>query len=150
VRRSLYPNPDAVQYASTQPTGFPCQLTTQDPARLYPLHHHGAWLNAEGNGNTDLRSGHFHRVVDGRVQPDPSDGHTHQLTSLPCGWGAPRTIGRDGQMPSQALMMGADDPVPAPAPMRVERPSMVPWVVGAVVVVGLVVGGVLLMRSEEG
>ncbi len=147
MRRSPYPNPDAIQYASTQPPGFPCQLTTQDPARLYPLHHHGAWLNADGTGTTDLASGHFHRVIDGRVQPDLSDGHTHQLTNLPCGAGAPRSIGRDGEMP--LTLMGATDPAPIPPPMRIERPSMVPWVIGAVMVVGIVVGGVLLMRQDE-
>ena len=147
MRRSPYPNPDAVQYASTQPTGFPCQLTTQVSARLYPVHHHGAWLNEAGNGNTDLRSGHFHRVVGGRVQPDLSDGHTHELTSLPCGWGAPRTIGRGGEMP--LTLMGASDPAPVPVPMHVEPPSMVPWVIGAVMVVGLVIGGVFLLRGGE-
>lgn len=147
MRGSLYPNPDAVPYASTQPPGFPCQLTTQDPARLYPLHHHGAWLNAEGTGNTDLASGHFHRVVDGRVQADPSDGHTHQLTSLPCGAGAPQTIGRNGEMP--LTLMGADEAALTPSPLQVQRPSMVPWVIGAVLVAGLVVGGVLLMRGDD-
>lgn len=147
MRRSLYPNPDAIPYASTQPPGFPCQITTQNPARLYPLHHHGAWLNAEGTGNTDLSSGHFHRVVNGRVQPDPSDGHTHQLTMLPCGAGAPRTIGPNGEMP--LTLMGPADAAPVPVPIHKQPPSMLPWVVGAVLVAGLVIGGVLIFRGEE-
>jgi hypothetical protein len=46
-------------------------------------------------------------------------------------------------------LMGATDPAPIPPPMRIERPSMVPWVIGAVMVVGIVVGGVLLMRQDE-
>jgi len=120
-------------------------MTTQSPARLYPLHHHGAWLNAEGTGNTDLSSGHFHRVIEGRVQPDLSDGHTHELTRLPCGWGAPHV---PGQHDITGMSLLGDGAPPVPAPMSVQAPPMWPWVVGAVMVVGLVVGGVFLLRSD--
>jgi hypothetical protein len=96
-----YPNPDAVVYASTLPPRFPCQLTTTDTGKSYPMHNHGAWIDREGNGNTDVDAGHFHRVRGGRVLADPSDGHTHQLTMLPCGAGAPQRVARDGTMLGQ-------------------------------------------------
>lgn len=68
-------------------------MTTQTASRAYPLHNHGAWLTSGGNGNTDLDAGHFHRVIGFRVMAAP-DGHTHDLTMLPCGAGAPYTVGR--------------------------------------------------------
>lgn len=116
---------------------------------MYPVHHHGAWLNKDGNGNTDLSSGHFHRVREFQVQADPSDGHVHQLTTLPCGHGQPRTVGRDGQM---QLQLGDGGTQLAPVQqqiMRAPQLSMWPWVAGAVMVTGLVIGGILLMRSDE-
>ena len=118
---------------------------------MYPVHQHGAFLNPAGTGNTDVSSGHYHRVSEFRVQPDPSDGHTHQLTMLPCGWGAAQTTGRDGPMPQFQLGDGGTDLVPAQQRMVALAPkiSMLPWVIGAVVVSGLVIGGVLLLRSES-
>jgi len=118
---------------------------------MYPVHNHGAFLREDGNGNTDVAAGHFHRVVNFRVQADPSDGHTHEMTMLPCGVGAPHTTGRNG--PIQALQPGLNglgDLAPTPTALPPTRPgfSVWPWVVGAVVVSGLVIGGVLLMRSE--
>ncbi len=90
-----YPDPAAIVYQTTQPPGFPPQLTTvtkppegrPDAASLYPLHNHQAFVNAQGDGTTDVAAGHYHHVRDGRVQPDLSDGHTHELTGLPSGAG---------------------------------------------------------------
>ena len=112
---------------------------------MYPLHSHGAWLNREGTGNTDVATGHFHRVVGFRVQPDPSDGHTHELTMLPCGAGAAQTTPRDGQL----QLHGSDDLVTFLGAAEPPKFSLLPWLVGAVVVSGLVIGGVMLMRSDD-
>lgn len=125
-------------------------MTTQDPARLYPLHNHGAFLNKEGNGNTDVSAGHYHRVSGFRVRPDLSDGHSHEMTMAPCGWGAPHTVGRDGEM--QLQLGAANDTQLAPVQHGLVQPpklSVWPWVLGAVMVSGLVIGGVILMRSDS-
>jgi hypothetical protein len=154
MRHTQYPNPDAVKYASVQPPGFPCQLTTQNPGRMYPVHNHGAWLNKEGTGNTDLASGHYHVVRNFKVQPDPSDGHTHDLTMLACGVGAPRGTGRDGPM---AVHMGALSPQELEAVQRqntllADRARMMRRVLwfglGALVLTGAVVGGIAYYRSQ--
>ena len=143
-----YPNPDRVVYPTGLPLAYPCQMTTRDPARMYPMHEHGAWLDKDGNGNTDVDAGHFHRVRGFKVLPDESDGHTHRLTQLPCGAGAPRML-PSPESPSQALaavggnvaMMGAGG---GPKPMW-------PWVIGAVVVVGVVIAGVMIYKhAHEG
>lgn len=147
MRKTEYPNPDAVQYARPMPPGFPCQLTTQTTGKSYPIHNHGAWLNAQGDGNTDVDSGHFHRVRGFKVLPDQSDGHTHEMTMLPCGAGAPRTVGRDGQ---QIVALG-DDGAPMVQFMAAPAPFWTPLkIVGAVALVaGLAVGGFLLYRHLE-
>jgi hypothetical protein len=85
---SHYPDPENVVYPTTLPPGFPCELTSRDAGKMYPIHDHGAYLNADGDGTTDVTAGHYHRVRGGRVLPDESDGHTHRLTGLPCGAGA--------------------------------------------------------------
>lgn len=146
ARATEWPNPDAVVYPTTQPPGFPCQITTRDAGKSTPIHQHGAWLNAEGNGNTDLDSGHFHRVRGFRVMPDESDGHTHNLTMLPCGVGAARRVGRDGQLIPQPL--GDSGYVQLMDP---PKSSKTWWILGGVVVVGLVIGGICLFRhmNEE-
>ncbi len=144
--RSRWPNPGAIVYPTTQPPGFPCQITTRDTGRLHAIHSHGAFLDAEGNGNTDLSDGHFHRVRNGRLQVDPSDGHTHELTTLPCGMGAPRYVPNNGEMMALGDASMAATPVPMP---RMPSPSLWPWIAGAVVVAGLVISGVMLMRSED-
>lgn len=82
-----YPDPSSVVYPTTQPPPFPAQLTSKDPAKLYPIHDHIAFVNKDGEGTTDVVAGHFHRVRGGRVLPDESDGHTHRLTGLPAGAG---------------------------------------------------------------
>ena len=89
-----YPNPDRVVYPTGQPLAFTCQLTTRAGGRIYPMHEHGSWLDKDGNGNTDLDAGHFHRVRGFKIYPDESDGHSHEMTMLPCGASAPRTVGR--------------------------------------------------------
>ena len=98
-----YPNPDNVRYATTLPPPFPCQMTTRTASKSYPIHYHGAWINAAGDGNTDVDAGHFHRVRNGRVLADQTDGHTHDLTMLPCGAGGAHPMSRN-QGP---LMLGA-------------------------------------------
>ena len=137
--RQPYPNPDAVAYPTGFPLKFPCQMTTRTAARLYPMHEHGSWLDADGNGNTDVAAGHFHRVRGFKVTPDPSDGHTHEMTMLPCGAGAPHTVGRRGPImsadgtyltvPRQIDLMGPS--VPGGLPSWV-------WWVGGLAVAGIV------------
>lgn len=122
-------------------------MTTEVPARLYPVHKHGAWVDGDGNGNTDVSSGHFHRISGFRIQPDPSDGHTHDMTMLPCGWGQPHSIGREGTMPLQ--LGAADGEQLQPLPFVPHRMSLAPLVVGALLAAGVVIGGVLLLRGEE-
>jgi hypothetical protein len=87
IIRGPYPNPDAIVYPTTQPPPFPPQLTSRDAGKLYPIHSHSAFVNAEGDGVTDVVASHYHRVRGGRVLPDASDGHTHRLTGLPAGAG---------------------------------------------------------------
>lgn len=142
-RATEWPNPDAVVYPTTQPPGFPCQITTRDAGKSTPIHQHGAWLNAEGDGNTDLDSGHFHRVRGFRVMPDESDGHTHNLTMLPCGVGAARRIGHEGQLISQPVMMGDVQLMDSP------KSTKVWWILGGLAVVGLVIGGICLYRANQ-
>lgn len=146
-----YPNPDRVVYPTGQPLAFTCQLTTRAGGRIYPMHEHGSWLDKDGNGNTDLDAGHFHRVRGFRILPDESDGHSHEMTMLPCGASAPRTVGRDGTVPGNALMAqgGTNMSIMGGAPGG----SGFPWklVVGTVVVVGLAVGAYMLYKhAQEG
>lgn len=91
-----YPDPDMTPRPSTLPPPFPPQLTsiTKPPEgrpyakSYYPLHNHQAFVDGKGNGTTDVAASHYHRVKDGRVLPDASDGHYHELTGLPSGAGA--------------------------------------------------------------
>lgn len=89
--RDLYfdyhPNPNLIPRVSTAPPRFIPQLTNKRAGRLYALHQHTAFVDRDGNGTTDVAESHFHRIVDGRVLPDESDGHTHNLTGLPAGAG---------------------------------------------------------------
>jgi hypothetical protein len=82
-----YPDPDRIVRPTTDPPRFPCQLTNRSAGKLYPIHSHGAWVNRDGEGTTDVTARHYHRVRNFKVLPDPSDGHTHELTGLPCGAG---------------------------------------------------------------
>lgn len=84
-----YPDPDSVVYPTAYPPQFPCRMSTRTPnaSRVYPIHWHGCWVNAQGNGATDADSGHSHVIRGGIVLPDSRDGHTHQITILPCGVG---------------------------------------------------------------
>lgn len=146
-----YPNPDKVRYPTGQPLAFTCQLTTRTPGRVYPMHNHGTWLSAEGDGNTDIDSGHFHRVRNFKVLPDESDGHTHELTMLPCGASAPRTVGRDGPIDNTNALAAQGGT--AMTVMRGADGSGFPWklIVGTVVVVGIAVGAYMLYRhAQEG
>lgn len=139
-----YPDPDRVPYARLHPVGNPCQLTTQVSGKMYPMHNHGAWLDENGEGNTDVDAGHYHRVKNFRVLPDESDGHTHELTGLPCGAGAPNL---PVAAPDQRMMIrGADGELVMMGAPPVQR-SIWPWVVGGVVVVGLAVGLYFFLRN---
>lgn len=146
-----YPNPDRVVYPTGQPLAATCQLTTRSGARIYPMHEHTTWLDEGGNGNTDLDAGHFHRVRNFKILADESDGHTHELTMLPCGASAPRTTGRQGpiQSPSALMAQGGTNMTV----MQGAGGSGFPWklVVGTVVVVGIAVGAYMLYKhSQEG
>lgn len=81
------PNPNLIPRPTTAPPRFPLQLTTKRAGTLFAIHQHQAAVDKNGNGTTDVVENHFHRVVDGRVLPDESDGHTHKLTGLPSGAG---------------------------------------------------------------
>lgn len=78
-----YPDPSSIIYPTTEPPAFPPQLTSQDAGKIYPVHDHTAFMNENGEGTTDVVASHFHRIRNGRILPDPSDGHTHRLTRLP-------------------------------------------------------------------
>lgn len=82
-----YPNPDDVVRPTWYPPKYPLQLTSNDAAKLYPIHNHNAAVDAQGNGVTSTDASHYHRVRAGQVLPDSSDGHTHRLTGLPAGAG---------------------------------------------------------------
>jgi hypothetical protein len=100
-----YPDPNLVVYPTTAPPPFPPQLTTREAGKLYPVHDHCAFVDVKGDGNTDVVASHFHYVRDSRVLPDPSDGHKHDLTGLPCGAGGAVGAGRG---PTPAFFKGAD------------------------------------------
>jgi hypothetical protein len=149
LRRNQYPNPGAIEYARTMPPSHPCQITTDDTGKNLPMHHHGAWLDHKGNGNTDVAAGHFHRVMDFRVLPDLSDGHNHQLTTLPCGPGMPNNVARGAMSVQQAMQQPDGEYL-----VRLEGPAKPFWtplkVFGAVVLgAGLVAGGVYLYRRSQ-
>jgi hypothetical protein len=144
-----YPDPDAVPYPRTLPPRFPCQLTTETTSRVYPTHQHDAWMDKEGNGNTDLDAGHFHRIRGGKVHPDPTDGHTHELTMLPCGAGAPQTVARESAMvPQHYTFAGADAGVGPSMLPEGHKPSNAALIVGTLVAIGIVAAGVWLMQDE--
>lgn len=82
-----YPDPDLVVRPTTAPPRFPLQLVSKNWGKLYPVHFHCAAVDVNGNGTTTVEASHFHRVSRGRVMPDESDGHIHNLTGLPCGAG---------------------------------------------------------------
>lgn len=83
---AIYPDPDSVVYPTTYPPAYPCRIATRTVSRGYPIHEHGVYADLYGNGNTDAVVGHFHYVRNGVVLP-AVDGHTHDITTLPCGVG---------------------------------------------------------------
>jgi len=78
-------------YTIARPRMFPearlCRLTSRGWGKLYPVHVHNAYPDKDGNGNTSISASHFHRIKDGRILPDESDGHEHGLTNVLCGTG---------------------------------------------------------------
>ncbi|HEV3059682.1 MAG TPA: hypothetical protein VGY48_15635 [Vicinamibacterales bacterium] len=84
---AIWPNPESVIYPRAYPPKYPCRMTTRTVARAYPIHWHGAYMDSNGNGATDSDVGHSHVIRMGKVLPDPVDGHTHAITTLPCGVG---------------------------------------------------------------
>lgn len=153
-----YPNPDKVVYATTQPTPFPCQLTTDDGGTRHPMHKHGAFLNKAGDGNTDMSSGHIHRVRNFKVIPDLTDGHTHELTTLPCGTGMPRATARNGPV---AMLLGEAETPEIRAQLErlriqtlesnyAHQKRMVGWAVGlgVLAVVGVVVTAIVFSSGD--
>lgn len=89
-----YPDPDRVVRPTTAPPPFPPQMTSSDAGKMYPIHYHCAFVNRAGDGTTDVSASHYHRVRNGRILPDPSDGHTHRFTGLPCGAGGALPVAR--------------------------------------------------------
>ncbi len=142
-----YPDPDRVPYARLHPVGNACQLTSQASGKMYPMHNHGAWIDESGEGNTDVDAGHFHRVKDFRVLPDLSDGHTHDLTGLPCGAGAPNL---PVAAPNQRMMIrGANGEIMMMGP---PPDTGLPWgwIIGGVVVAAAVAAGLYFFLREPG
>jgi hypothetical protein len=116
---------------------------------MYPIHSHGAWLNAEGTGNTDVDSGHFHVVKNFRVQADPSDGHTHDLTTLPCGTGQPRNVNRQNVLVPESYGRGfGHSDLQLMGPER-DWGKIAMWGVGALVVAGAIIGGIMLYNHSR-
>jgi hypothetical protein len=64
------------------PMSQPGYLTSRGWGRLYPIHVHHAFVDGVGAGTTSISVSHFHRVVNGQILPDESDGHTHGLTNI--------------------------------------------------------------------
>jgi hypothetical protein len=82
-----YPDPESVVYPTTYPPKYLGRMTTRSVCRAYPIHWHGAFVDASGNGATDADVGHSHTIRGGQILPDSRDGHTHQITTLPCSVG---------------------------------------------------------------
>lgn len=145
-----YPDPDAVVYATTMPPQHPCQLTTDNTGRIYPMHHHGAWIDKLGNGNTDLDSGHWHHIRSFKVESDPTDGHTHELTMLPCGAGAPQSVARPSAMVPQTYSYGTQFAGAGPSVLpEGHKPSLLRIVIGAAIAIGAVAAGFWMIRKGE-
>lgn len=140
-----YPDPDAVPYARLHPVGNPCQLTSQVSGKMFPMHNHGAFIDENGDGNTDVDAGHYHRVKGFRVLPDESDGHTHDLTGLPCGAGAPNLpVAAPGQ---RMMMRGSDGEL---VMMGAPPDKGLPWgwiIGGTLLAVGVVAGLYFFLRE---
>lgn len=132
------------------PPRFPCQMTSESQGRTYPTHSHGAWIDKEGNGNTDLDSGHFHRVRGFKVYPDASDGHTHELTMLPCGAGAPQTVARESALVPQHYQYGTLAGAGPGMLPEGHKPGIGVYIVGAIVSIGMIAAGVWLMTRGSG
>lgn len=56
------------------------QVAAVPQTRLFPSHAHCAFEP----GRTTNDAGHAHVIINGVVQPNPNDGHTHQILALPC------------------------------------------------------------------
>jgi hypothetical protein len=82
-----YPDPESVVYATTLPPRFRCTMAIRTASARFPIHAHGVYMDRAGNGNTDTNVSHFHYVRNGVVMPSNVDGHTHELSRLPCGAG---------------------------------------------------------------
>lgn len=144
-----YPDPDAVVYATTMPPRHPCQMTTDAAGRIYPMHHHGAWIDKHGNGNTDLDAAHWHYVRDFKVEPDPRDGHTHELTMLPCGAGGARPVERPSAMVPQTYSYGSQFAGAGPSMLPKGRPPSVGVILlGAVISLGVTIAGLWMIRKD--
>lgn len=139
-------------YPTTMPPRFACQMTTDTPSRMYPTHSHETWLDGSGNGNTGVSAGHFHRIRNGQIQPDESDGHTHGMTMLPCGANAPKAITRrdgmltvpeaGGMMPDgQYRLLGAEG--------GIQWRVVGMWALAAVFAAGAVVGTIMYVKHRR-
>ena len=84
------PNPWAL-WRRIRPAVFPMRqpsyLVSRGAGKLYPVHVHKAFVDEKGYGTTSIDVSHFHRIIDGRILPDESDGHDHGLTNVLTGRG---------------------------------------------------------------
>jgi hypothetical protein len=83
---AIYPDPSTVIYPRAYPPKYPCRMTSKNNGPRTPIHWHGAYMDGWGNGATDADVGHSHVIRGGKVLPG-ADGHTHGITTLPCGVG---------------------------------------------------------------
>jgi hypothetical protein len=82
---SFDPRTFATQRQFPRPTST--YVTNRVSGKLAPLHTHWARLDEKGSGTTDIRAGHYHRIIDGRLLPSPVDSHEHIMTLIPGGVG---------------------------------------------------------------
>jgi hypothetical protein len=80
-------DPLTIAHLRMFPRTNPGWMTTRSAGKLYPVHVHTAFLDADGNGTTSIACSHFHRLRGGAILPDESDGHVHARTNLPGGMG---------------------------------------------------------------
>jgi len=79
------PDPDAIVRPRNGGVKYPPYLTSWDGGAMNPIHNHRAYIDAHGNGVTDVVASHHHQVRQGRVSSVA--GHTHSITRLPAGKG---------------------------------------------------------------
>ena len=106
---------------------------------------------SSGTGTPILDSGHWHHIRSFKVESDPTDGHTHELTMLPCGAGAAHSVERPSAMVPQNYSYGTQFAGAGPSQLpEGHKPSVLVYVVGAIVSIGMIAAGVWLLSKGDG